>query len=196
MAEAEAQLLALFHSNELVCCGDKHAEEVQERDVWIRQFKEGRPIPPYVCINPLKPEGGITNDRQHSSRCDDAVSVFRHCLVEFDGLSLDDQVRLLVGLGLDGVTSIAFSGVASFHAVVRVDVKDRREWNEIVKRKYYGRLFVPVGCDQVCSNPSRLTRLAGAWRIPATESKYRDRPAEAMPPPAWQRLVYVREREA
>ena len=196
VAEAEAQLLALFRPGELVCCGDWHAKEVQARDVWIRQFKEGRPIPPYVCINPLKPEGGITNDGQHSSRCDDAVSVFRHCLVEFDDLPLDEQVRLLAGLGLDGVTTITFSGVASFHAVIRVDVADQHEWDWIVKGKYYDRLFIPVGCDSACSNPSRLTRLAGAWRVPALEPKFRNKPPEAIPPPAWQRLVFAREEMA
>lgn len=33
VAEAEAQLLALFRPGELVCCGDWHAKEVQEREV-------------------------------------------------------------------------------------------------------------------------------------------------------------------
>jgi hypothetical protein len=159
-----ALLKALFCGCELVYCGDQYGRTVRPRDEWIGRFLAGEPIPPLLCVNPLKAEGGVTAGGQPSPRCDDAVAVFRHAVVEFDAMPLSDQFRFWKGFGLETVTAITFSAGKSLHALLRVDAVDRAEWNRAVKDGLFRRRLIPLGCDRACVNPARLTRLAGACR--------------------------------
>lgn len=162
--DAVALLHALFKPGELVFCGDSFGRTVRERDEWCARWEGGEAIPPLVCPNPLKREGGRTAGGNPSPRCDDAVAVFRHAVAEFDGMPLADQFSFWMGFGLDAVAAITFSGSKSLHAVLRVDAASREEWERDVRGRLFRRVLVPLGCDGACANPSRLTRLAGARR--------------------------------
>jgi hypothetical protein len=159
-----ALLRAVFLPGELVYCGYAAGGSVLERDDWISRFMANEYKAPLMCANPLKPGGGVTTDGEPSTRCDDAVAVFRHAVAEFDGLPLADQIRFWMGWGLDAVTAITFSGGKSLHVLLRVDCKDREEWDRAVKDGLFRQRLMPLGCDGACRNPSRLTRLAGACR--------------------------------
>lgn len=162
--DACALLRALFLPGELVYCGDTFGKTVRERDDWIDRFSAGEPIPPLLCVNPLKKEGGKTAGGQPSPRCDDAVAVFRHAVAEFDGMPLAEQVAFWMGWGLEAVTAVTFSGSKSLHVLLRVDCAGREEWEKKVKNGLFRRHLIPLGCDGACANPARLSRLAGAVR--------------------------------
>jgi hypothetical protein len=163
--DACAVLRALFRPGELVFCGGTHDRDtIRPRDEWIDLFEHGGEIPPFLCVNPLKAEGGTTAGGTCSRRCDDAVSAFRHAVVEFDGMPLADQFAFWAGWGLDAVTAVTFSGSKSLHALLRVDCKSREEWERDVRGCLFERHLIPLGCDGTCRNPSRLSRLAGARR--------------------------------
>jgi hypothetical protein len=147
-----------------VFCGDKFGRTVRERDDWCARWKNGETIPPLVCVNPLKPEGGMTANGKPSPRCDDAVSVYRHAVAEFDRMAIEEQVKFWCGWGLESVTSITFSGAKSLHVALRVDAKNAEEWRRCVKDGLFAQQLIPLGCDGTCANPSRLSRLAGARR--------------------------------
>lgn len=162
--DAVALLHALFLPSELVYCGDLFGKVVRERDEWCLRWKAGEPVPPFLCVNPLKADGGMTAEGKPSSRCDDAVAVFRHAVAEIDERTLAEQMAFWAAMGLDGVTSITFSGGKSLHVVLRVDCRDRDEWDRSVRDGLFLRYLVPLGCDGACKNPARLSRLAGAMR--------------------------------
>lgn len=162
---SQAFLRALFKPDELVSCGDTYSKVVLPCSDWCQRVGNREWIPPLVIVNPLKPGGGRRkSDGAPSMICDDAVSVFRHAVVEFDNMPLDDQLNLLVGFGLNAVTAITFSGGRSLHAIVRVDAESSKEWEQAVRGYLFRRLMVPLGCDPQCQNPARRTRLAGALR--------------------------------
>ncbi len=106
----------------------------------------------YVCINPLT-NGG---------RRDTNVTAYRHVLVEFDKISLQDQWQLIRKSNIP-CTAIVYSGGKSIHAWVRVDAKDREEYNERVQLIYDH--FKAHELDEQNKNPSRLCRLAGCERF-------------------------------
>lgn len=107
----------------------------------------------YIGINPLK----------LASDTDAAVTAFRHVLVEFDeGLSLDEQYNLLCQSDLP-ITALIHSGKRSIHAWVRIDAKDRREYDERVKLLW--EHFEAYGIDNKNRNPSRLSRLPNCIRF-------------------------------
>ena len=170
--DACALLRAMFKPGELVACGEIREDagkqwwqgQVRPCAEWCGRFRGGEWIPPLVRVNPIKPEGGKTRSGKPSMVCDDAVAVFRHAVVEFDAMPLADQLNFWMGWGLEAVTAITFSGGKSLHAVLRVDVANREEWEREVRGGLYRRRMVPFGCDWQCANPSRGTRLAGARR--------------------------------
>ena len=162
--DAVALLEALFRPGELVFCGDTFGKTVRTREEWCARWERGEPVPPLLCVNPLKPEGGMTAGGKPSPRCDDAVAVFRHAVAEFDGMPLAEQFAFWAGWGLDGVSAVTFSGSKSLHVLLRVDAADREEWERKVRGRLFRKALIPLGCDEACTNPSRLTRLAGASR--------------------------------
>jgi RecA-family ATPase len=104
----------------------------------------------YICINPLNGE-----------RRDDQVSAFRHVLVEFDTIPLEHQWQLLHKSNLP-ITAIVSSGGRSIHAWVKVDAKDRKEYDTRVKAIF--EHFSDYQIDPQNKNPSRLCRLANCVR--------------------------------
>jgi hypothetical protein len=125
---------------------------------WINRFDDpnSRILSPeregiFVRINPFRPNlySGSDND----------VSAYRHVLVEFDELPKPEQEKRLRDSGLP-ITVLIDSGGKSIHGWVRVDAPSRKEWD--ARRDEIYRVI--PGIDAKNKNPSRFSRLPGAWR--------------------------------
>jgi hypothetical protein len=114
-------------------------------------FRSDRTDGVFVRINPFRPSlySGSDND----------VSAYRHVLVEFDDKPKAEQEQLLRSSGLP-ISVLIDSGGKSIHAWVRVDAPNRKEWDA---RRDLIYSSIP-GIDPKNKNPSRFSRLPGAWR--------------------------------
>jgi RecA-family ATPase len=114
-------------------------------------FRPDRNQGVFVRINPFKPNlySGSDND----------VMAYRHVLVEFDQKPKAEQEQLLRSSGLP-ISVLIDSGGKSIHAWVRVDAPNRKEWDA---RRDLIYSSIP-GIDPKNKNPSRFSRLPGAWR--------------------------------
>lgn len=112
----------------------------------------------FVRINPFKPNlySGSDND----------ISAYRHVLVEFDDKPKPEQEKLFRDSGLP-ITVLIDSGGKSIHAWVRVDAPNRKEWDA---RRDLIYSLIP-GVDAKNKNPSRYSRLPGAWRSTTSQQK-------------------------
>lgn len=133
------------------------------REEWLRKLDRSNGDPNsfynstartgiYIAINPLKP--GCSKDAD--------VTNFRHCLVEFDNLSIEEQWLLYTKSDLP-CTAVIHSGGKSLHAWVKVDASNRKEYDERVKAIYAH--FESYGLDGKNKNPSRLSRLPNCVRF-------------------------------
>lgn len=96
-----------------------------------------------------------------SRRSQEAVTAFRHLLIESDVASADDWLRMLVQIPLPMV-AIYTSGGKSIHALVRVDAETKEAWDDL-KAKIMPTL-VGLGADRGALTAVRLTRLPQCWR--------------------------------
>lgn len=106
----------------------------------------------YVAVNPIKP--GETKDEH--------ITAFRHALLEFDDLPIETQWAIYNDSDLP-ITAVIHSGRRSLHAWVRVDAKDRAEYDARVAEIY--DYFADYSPDVKNKNPGRLSRLAGCLRF-------------------------------
>jgi RecA-family ATPase len=106
----------------------------------------------FVTLNPMKPDGKSDKD----------VTAFRHALIEFDNLSASEQWDLIHQSRIP-CTAVISSGGKSLHAWVRVDAKDRAEYDQRVKLLYehFDQHQRP---DEKNRNPSRFSRLTNCMR--------------------------------
>ena len=103
----------------------------------------------YIAVNPYKV--GATLDRD--------VSDYRHALVEFDSeLSLGEQFKLYQDSNLP-CAAVIFSGGKSVHAWVKIDAKDRAEFDERMAILYDHFQSAGLPIDTKNKNPGRLSRL-------------------------------------
>ena len=171
-SEFKRFLQAAFAPTEVVCICDAVEEgrpvtagsfiPIEE---WIARFDDpaSRILSPeregiFVRINPFRPNlySGSDND----------VSAYRHVLVEFDDKPKAEQEKLFRDSGLP-ITVLIDSGGKSIHAWVRVDAPNRKEW-DIRRDIIYSSI---PGIDAKNKNPSRYSRLPGAWRSPTSQQK-------------------------
>jgi len=106
----------------------------------------------YVAVNPLRVGGSRDAD----------VTDYRHALVEFDGLSQEEQWNLYLQTNLPCAV-VVLSGGKSVHAWVKIEAKDRAEYDARVKVLF--EHFAPYGLDAKNKNPSRLSRLPNCVRF-------------------------------
>jgi RecA-family ATPase len=118
---------------------------------------DGGPAGSFVRINPVSDADGK----------DSSVSAYRHVLLEWDTGTKDEQLARIRRSNLP-VTAIVDSGGKSVHAWVRVDAKDRAEYDARVAAVY--ELFTDCPPDKQNKNPSRFTRLPGAHRGDAKQA--------------------------
>ena len=104
-------------------------------------------------INPLDGKGiGNAN-----------VTRYMYALVESDNLAPEMQLSLMKRLQLPMVLAIN-SGGKSVHAIVKVDAKDKREYDQKVKFLYQVCEHNGLSPDKNDKNPARLSRLPGVNR--------------------------------
>lgn len=135
---------------------------VFSREEWLRKLDdvggqpnrlmmgEGNPGI-FVAINPIRNGGSTDRD----------VTAFRHALLEWDNLPLEDQYTLIVNSKLP-CSAVIYTGGKSIHAWVRLDAKDANQFKERVA--YLWEHFSEYGNDQQNANPSRTSRLPNCAR--------------------------------
>jgi RecA-family ATPase len=105
----------------------------------------------FIRINPMR-----------QGKRDEDVTAFRHALIEFDNISAGEQWNLIQQSRIP-CTAVISSGGKSLHAWVRVDAKDRREYDERVAT-LYAHFAEHQRPDPKNKNPSRFSRLANCAR--------------------------------
>lgn len=102
-----------------------------------------------------------------SLRGDGNIKEYRYCLVEFDNLSREDQIKFFCAVKLP-IVALIDSGGKSIHAWLEVSklekIRTAEDWQTQIKGRLYDRLLTPLGVDGACSNPARLSRLPGHYR--------------------------------
>ena len=166
-------LSTLFEPDDLVWIGEHHqagilGKTIRRASEWVEHFQGGGMTGPHIIINPLD---GIPRPKKSGDgetlRGDHNVFAFRYCMVEFDDLSREDQIRFWSAVKLP-IVALIDTGGKSIHAWVQVSklatVNTLEQWQENIKIKLYDRILAPLGVDAACSNPSRLSRLPGHYR--------------------------------
>lgn len=135
---------------------------------WAAFFDAGGDAGPFIIINPFTGEPAPKKSGDGESyRCDGAVAFYRHCLVEFDNLSREDQIRFWSAAKLP-IRALIDTAGKSIHAWLDVPklfkVETCADWDRHIRVEFYEKVLVPMGVDRMCCNPSRLSRLPGAFR--------------------------------
>lgn len=107
----------------------------------------------YCCVNPLKKKERKSN----------RVSAFKHLLVEFDELTIDEQKRILEKENFPAA-AIVFSGKKSLHLIFKLDANSKKEfeerqefvWDYLKNRGYKN--------DTATKDAVRFSRIAGCYR--------------------------------
>ena len=81
-------------------------------------------------------------------RGDGNVKAFRHCLVEFDTLSREDQIRFWSAAKLP-ILALIDTGGKSIHAWLDVqklfNVSTSEQWDQNIKIGLYEKALIPLG---------------------------------------------------
>ena len=147
-------------------------KEVYTRDQWVQglhilewdDYNHDAGV--WVRINPTVPEPqGVLkeNGERGVAVCDDDIAAFKHALIECDTIPEEDQIAAYRRLNLP-IVAMVLSGGKSVHAVVRIDAKDRAEYDERVRvlHEWCRQYGVPI--DTANKNPSRMVRFPGVVR--------------------------------
>jgi hypothetical protein len=98
-----------------------------------------------------------------SQRSEEAVTSWRYVVLESDLAHWRKWLSILVQLPGCPIAAIYSSGNKSVHALVTVNSKSKREWDEIVRGSLMP-LLAPLGADPQAMTAVRLSRLPNAWR--------------------------------
>jgi hypothetical protein len=160
----------LFGEDEILFCGDDRTPGRIGRSIrtcgeWLGNFEEeGGASEPKFIANPLTGEVAPKRAGGETLRGDGNVAEFRIAVAESDTLSLEKQLAFWMGCPFLSVALLTFSGSRSIHALIRVDCRDRAEWDAQIAGNLFPGYLVPLGMDPACRNPARLTRLPGFYR--------------------------------
>lgn len=166
-------LSTLYEPTDLVLIGERHdagilGHTIRTTTEWINHFHNGGKTAPFIIINPLSgiPAKKKTGDGE-TYRGDGNIAAYKYCLIEFDGLDRESQIKFFSAVKLP-IRALIDSGNKSIHALVDVQklatVTTAEQWATEIKQNLYDRLLVPLGIDGACSNPARLSRLPGHYR--------------------------------
>lgn len=169
--EAHAALLldALYMPDDLLFTGELYdTDTIRTVAEWLEYFRNGGKAGPHIIPNPLTGTLGPKKSGDGETlRGDLTVKEYRYCVVEFDDLSREDQIRFWSAARLP-IVALIDSGGKSIHAWLQVsklaEVKTPEQWETTIKQRLYDRLLIPLGVDKACSNPARLSRLPGHFR--------------------------------
>lgn len=163
----------MYHPEEQVFIGDREAPGIIGTNIrsakdWIDYFRRGGQTPPHIIINPLSGKSAPTKsgDKQ-TYRGDLCVKTFNYCLVEFDDLNREYQIRFWTSSAARKlpIACLIDTGGKSIHAWLRLSgIRSIEDWEKEIKSKLYNQFLIPLGVDAACSNPARLSRLPGHLR--------------------------------
>ena len=168
-AEDSWQVLSFLYSpDEILFAGTgmekaTPGNEIRTASEWQDHFRAGGEISPHVIPNPLTGEEGRTKTGEPSYRADSCIGSYRFAVVEFDGLTRDQQIAFWTAIKLP-VAALIDSGGKSIHGWVRVDSEGREAWERDVEQRLYAERLIPLGVDPTCRNEARLSRLPGHRR--------------------------------
>lgn len=185
MSDAILLLETLYEPDDVIWIGERHqagivGDTIRTVAEWITHFRNRGKTAPHIIVNPLT--GTLAPKKSgdgETLRGDFNVTVYRHCVVEFDEISREDQIKFWSAVKLP-IVALIDSGGKSIHAWLQVSklaqVETFDQWATEIKGRLYDRLLIPLGVDGACSNPARLSRLPGCFR----QEKQ-----------AWQRLLWL-----
>jgi len=163
----------LYEPEDLIWIGDRHqagvlGDTIKPSYDWIVHFRNGAATAPHIIINPLTGTPVLKKSGEGQTlRGDGNVASYRYCLVEFDNLTREEQIRFWSAVKLP-IVSLIDSGGKSIHAWLDVQklaaVNTSEAWQSEIKNRLYDHLLAPMGVDTACSNPARLSRLPGHCR--------------------------------
>lgn len=143
-----------------ICCIKNHDSlpnggKIQTRDEWINDI--------HNIVHP-KWRGGVQiRINPTKGGCDSDVFSHRYCLVEGDNMAIGEQTDVLLESGLP-IAMMCLSGGKSVHAWIRIDAKDFKEFHHRRARIWKTLENEGFEIDKGCCNPSRYSRLPGAFR--------------------------------
>lgn len=161
VAEAVAFVEALYAPEEYVFTGDKFdakkRQQVMLCDTLISDLKTNGVRHPFVCLNPVNPDGALNDNGLLSFRTKRNIAKHKYSLFENDTADLRDQAAFWYKMILKGfpVRAIVFSGNKSLHSIVETQL------GEIDDLKV---VFTKLGFDGKTFDPARQSRLPGYWR--------------------------------
>jgi hypothetical protein len=172
----------MFDPTDLVFVGDKYQhgtdQTIQPACLWIEKGTPG----PAIIVNPLsgnpQPKRDGSGDTYRGDRC---VQTFRHCLLEFDDLNIEDQVKFWSAIPLP-IQAVISTGGKSLHVWVDLSaeqINTLEAWEKTIEVDLYDKRYIPLGVDKSCKNAAQLSRLPGVLRAETGR---------------WQRLLWLSER--
>jgi hypothetical protein len=177
-AQQRLFLETVFQWDDFIFSGDRQqpgtTKTIQPAVFWIDNGAPG----PFCIVNPLSGyPAPLKSGAGVSYRADGCVKVYRHALVEFDNIPLEDQYKFWSGVDLP-VKALIYSGNKSIHAWLGLgdEIKTAEDWQRSIKVNLYDNFLTPRGADPACSNPARLSRIPGVYRADKSQ---------------WQRLLWL-----
>ena len=107
----------------------------------------------WIRFNPLDGNGNK----------DQNITSYRYALVESDKVDLEEQLKYIKSLNLPCACIVSSAG-KSYHAIVKIYAKDKKEYQERVKFLYNYCKSIGFAIDDANKNPSRLSRIPGVMR--------------------------------
>lgn len=91
------------------------------------------------------------------------TTAYRYVLIECDDLMVTEQLAMYKQLNLPAAAVVS-SGGRSIHAIVHIDAKDEREYNQRVAEMFTYLQKNGLEIDKANKNSARLSRMPGVWR--------------------------------
>ncbi len=144
----------LLFIGELKAAG-KIGENIRSVKDWIKAFKNGKKPGPHIIPNPLTGKAAKTKTNKKTFRGDNCIADFRYAVVEFDNISIGDQLNFWAAAKLP-YDVLIHSGGKSIHGWVRLEgINTLSDWNTYIKQQLFAAYLVPLGADPAC-NQKRL----------------------------------------
>lgn len=166
-------LSIMFASDDLIFIGERLEPGIIGQNIrtvtdWIKYFQSGGRTAPFIIINPLTGRPAPKKSGVGESfRGDGNIMSFRYCLVEFDNLTIEEQIRFWTSKEVKELPFVALvdSGGKSIHGWLKTsNINSINDWQREIRQKLYEQGLIPLGVDAACSNPARLSRLPGHLR--------------------------------
>jgi len=158
--EAGNFLDVLFNNVDLMCLVTNPKNPTLFK---LEKEKHVNELATHICVNPM---------RHGSTRQSGDVTVFRNFLIEFDEMPIEDQFRLMEGIGFPA-SLITHSGNKSLHFIISLETPvdtygeymTLSTWLQAVVEKYVGRP------DKQTRFPSAMTRFPNVLSIETGKSQ-------------------------